>query len=228
VRFRANPLQTLVFNLRLTFPQPGNIIFGTETQQTMRFAMSQARVLTDHEQKRILAVVSQTKHAARNRMAFILSYQAGMRVGEIAALTIGDVFEADSKTVRSQIRLSSEITKGGHARVVFVSDRLRREIERYRATLSDSVKSERPLLQTQKHTAFSANTLCQLMGDLYQQAGLDGATSHSGRRWFITKLAHSGISAKVIMQLAGHKHLTTTQRYIEVNDDLMRAAVEVL
>ena len=83
-------------------------------------------------------------------------------------------------------------------------------------------------LQTQKRTAFSANTLCQLMGDLYEQAGLDGATSHSGRRWFITKLAHSGISAKVIMQLAGHKHLTTTQRYIEVNDDLMRAAVEVL
>jgi len=41
-------------------------------------------------------------------------------------------------------------------------------------------------------------------------------------------LPHSGISAKVIMQLSGHKHLTTTQRYIEVDDDLMRAAVEVL
>ena len=190
--------------------------------------MSQARVLTDHEQKRILAVVSQTKHAARNRMAFILSYQAGMRVGEIAALMIGDVFEADSKTVRSQIRLSSDITKCGHARVVFVSERLRRELERYRATLCDTVKQDRPLLQTQKRTAFSPNTLCQLMGDLYDAAGLDGATSQSGRRWFITKLAHSGISAKVIMQLAGHKHLTTTQRYIEVNDDLMRAAVEVI
>ena len=190
--------------------------------------MSQARVLTDHEHKRILAVVAQTKHAARNRMAFILSYQAGMRVGEIAALTIGDVFEADGRTVRSQIRLSSEITKGGHARVVFVSDRLRKELDRYRERLGENLKPERPLLMTQKRTPFSANTLCQLMGDLYEQAGLDGATSHSGRRWFITKLAHSGISAKVIMQLAGHKHLTTTQRYIEVNDDLMRAAVEVL
>ncbi len=190
--------------------------------------MSQARVLTDHEQKRILAVVAQTKHAARNRMAFILSYQAGMRVGEIAGLTVGDVFEADGRTVRSQIRLSSEITKGGHARVVFVSDRLRKEIERYRATLGDTVKPERQLLMTQKRTAFSANTLCQLMSDLYNNAGLDGATSHSGRRWFITKLAHSGISAKVIMQLAGHKHLTTTQKYIDVNDDLMRSAVELL
>ena len=190
--------------------------------------MSQARVLTDHEQKRILAVVSQTKHAARNRIAFILSYQAGMRVGEIAGLTIGDVFETDGTTVRSQIRLSSEITKGGHARVVFVSDRLRKELERYRQGLGENLKADRPLMMTQKRTAFSANTLCQLMGDLYGQAGLDGASSHSGRRWFITKLAHSGISPKVIMQLAGHQHLTTTQRYIEVNDDLMRAAVEVL
>ncbi|MEI7607143.1 MAG: site-specific integrase [Rhodospirillaceae bacterium] len=188
--------------------------------------MPQARVLTDHEQKRILAVVAQTKHAARNRMAFILSYQAGMRVGEIAGLTVGDVFEADGRTVRSQIRLSSEITKGGHARVVFVSDRLRKELERYRATLGEMLKPERPLLMTQKRTAFSANTLCQLMGDLYDAAGLEGASSHSGRRWFISRLAHSGISAKVIMQLAGHKHLTTTQRYIDVNDDLMRRAVQ--
>ncbi len=190
--------------------------------------MPQSRVLTDHEQKRILAVVAQTKHAARNRMAFILSYQAGMRVGEIASLTISDVFEADTTTVKSQIRLSSEVTKGGHARTVFVSDRLRKELDRYRERLGENLKPERPLLMTQKRTPFSANTLCQLMGDLYDAAGLDGATSHSGRRWFITKLAHSGISAKVIMQLAGHKHLTTTQRYIEVNDDLMRAAVEVL
>ena len=110
--------------------------------------MPQARVLTDHEQKRILAVVAQTKHAARNRMAFILSYQAGMRVGEIAALTIGDVFEADLKTVRSQIRLSSDITKGGHARVVFVSDRLRKELDRYRERLGENLKPERPLLMT--------------------------------------------------------------------------------
>lgn len=189
--------------------------------------MKQARVLTDAEQKRMLAVVAQGRHAARNRMAVMLSYLAGLRVGEIAALTWGDVLDGNG-AVREQVRLSAEITKGGHARVVFVNNRLRKEIERYRSGLGDAVKPARPLLLTQKRTAFSANTLCQLMGQLYEQAGLDGATSHSGRRWFITRLAHSGISPKVIMTLAGHKHLTTTQRYIEVNDELMRAAVDVL
>ena len=50
----------------------------------------------------------------------------------------------------------------------------------------------------------------------------------AGRRGFITKLAHSGISSKVIMELAGHKHLSTTQRYIYVNDQMKQAAVEVV
>lgn len=70
--------------------------------------------------------------------------------------------------------------------------------------------------------------LCQLMNRFYGAAGLDRATSHSGRRWFITKLANSGVGTKVIMTLAGHKHMTTTQRYIDVRDDMMKAAVELL
>lgn len=189
--------------------------------------MKQARVLTEQEQKRLLAVVAQGRYAVRNRMAVMLSYLAGLRVGEIAALTWGDLLDSNG-AVREQIRLAAEITKGGHARVVFVNDRLRKEIERYHGGMGREAKADTPLLLTQKRTPFSANTLCQLMGELYREAGLDGATSHSGRRWFITKLAHSGISPKVIMTLAGHKNLTTTQRYIEVNDELMRAAVDVL
>ena len=190
--------------------------------------MKQAKVPTEQEMKRLLAIVQQTSHAARNRMAIMLSYYGGMRVGEIAALTIGDVFDADGRT-REQIRLSAEITKGGHARVIFVNEKLAKEIDRYKITLGEKLPAaDRPLLMTQKRTAFSANTLCQLLGSIYNDAGIDGGSSHSGRRWFITRLAHSGVSPKVIMTLAGHKHLTTTQRYIDVNDEMMRAAVEVL
>ena len=58
-------------------------------------------------------------------------------------------------------------------------------------------------------------------------ATFTGATSHSGRRSFITKLASKGISARVLQELAGHKHLGTTQRYIDVNDDMLRKAVEL-
>lgn len=189
--------------------------------------MKQARVLTDAEFKRLLAVVMQMKHAGRNRVALMLSHLAGLRVGEIAALTVRDVIDGDGK-VREQLRLRAEITKGGHARVVFLNDKLRREIERYQMAWPEDRVADAPLLLTQKRTAFSANTLCQLIGQLYKNAGLDGATSHSGRRWFITRLAHSGVSPKVIMTLAGHRNLTTTQRYIDVRDEMMKAAVDLL
>lgn len=190
--------------------------------------MKQARVLTEQEQRRLLAVIADTRYAARNRMAFMLSYMGGLRVGEIAALKVGDVLDSEGR-VREQVRLSAAITKGGHARTAFVNDRLRKELERYTDSLSDKQRqSERPLLVTQKGKPFTANVLCQLMGGLYKQAGFDGASSHSGRRWFITKLAHNGVSAKVIMTLAGHKHLGTTQRYIDVNDDMLRKAVALI
>lgn len=190
--------------------------------------MRQARVLTEQEQRRLLAVVAGTRYAARNRMALMLSYLGGLRVGEIAGLKVGDVLDGDGK-VREQVRLSSKITKGGHARTVFVNERLRKEVERYVAELGDRQRQpDLPLLVTQKGKAFTANVLCQLLGNIYKLAGFDGASSHSGRRWFITKLAHNGVSAKVIMSLAGHKHLSTTQRYIDVNDDMLRRAVSLL
>jgi integrase/recombinase XerD len=189
--------------------------------------MKQARVPTEAEFKRLVAMASHGRYGARNRLALMLSYLAGLRVGEIASLQWGDLLDGEGK-VREQLRLSAAVTKGGHARVVFLNVRLRREIERYRDGLLQSPALLQPVLITQKRSAFSSNVLTQLMKGFYTQAGLDGGSSHSGRRWFITRLAHAGISPKAIMMLAGHRHLSTTQRYIDVNDEMMRAAVEVL
>jgi integrase/recombinase XerD len=189
--------------------------------------MSQAKVLNEHELKRVLSVVAQDRYAARNRVALALSFYAGLRVGEIASLKLRDVVDRDGH-VRDEIRLLAGYTKGKQARTAFVNRRLHKELQRYVAGLPDNVSQNRALLVTQKGSAFSPNTLCQLFSQIYARAGIDGASSHSGRRWFITQLAHKGTSAKVIMTLAGHKHLSTTQRYIEVNDQMMREAVEQL
>ena len=52
-------------------------------------------------------------------------------------------------------------------------------------------------------------------------------TSHSGRRTFITNLAAKGIGVRVLAELAAHSSIATTQRYIDVNDEQLRAAVEL-
>ena len=189
--------------------------------------MKQARVPTETELKRLFATTATGKHAGRNRAAVALSYYAGLRVGEIAALVWQDVVDRDGR-VRELIQLRAETTKTDDSRAVFISERLRKELTQYVKSVKERPLSDSPFLPTQQKTAFSANTLCKLFGQLYHEAGIDGASSHSGRRWFITRLAHSGISPKVIMELAGHANLTTTQRYIECTPDMMKAAVEVL
>ena len=80
----------------------------------------------------------------------------------------------------------------------------------------------------QKRAPFSANKIIQLFGELYNRGGVDSASSSCCGRSFITKMAHKGISPKVIMMLAGHKHLGTTQRYIEVNEEMLKLPMEVI
>ena len=189
--------------------------------------MKQAKVLTEAEMKRLLAVVGNDRHPERNRLAVMMSHLAGLRVGEIAALRISDLVHGEGR-VRDQLRSSPAQTKGRVSRTIFLNRRLQREIRRYLDSFPALPAPESALLRSQKSGSYSANTLCQLFGELYRRAGIDGASSHSGRRSFNSKLAQSGVSAKVIMGLAGHRHLGTTQRYFEVNDEMKRAAVEIL
>ena len=189
--------------------------------------MKQAKVLTEAERKRLLAVIAKDRHSERNRLAVMLSFLTGLRVGGIATLKLSDVVDGEGR-VRDQLRLNPAYTKGGESRTIFVNKRLQREIRRYLDSLSAFPAPKSALLPSQKGGPFSANTLCQLFGELYRRAGIDGASSHSGRRWHISRLAHAGISPKVIMELAGHKNLSTLQRYIAVTDEMKRATVEVL
>lgn len=189
--------------------------------------MKQARVLSDTELKRVFAVVAQGQHAARNRALVMLSHYAGLRVGEIATLRWSDLLEPNGEIAR-QFLLRAAYTKTNEARTVHISGKLARELAAYESCFTQEPKRSAPVIASQKGGAFSPNSLCQLLGRIYADTGIVGASSHSGRRWFITKLAHSGTSPKVIMTLVGHRSLATTQRYIDVNDQMMAAAIDRL
>ena len=73
--------------------------------------MAQASVLSDADIRRVFRIIETTRHAERNRLAFVLSIYAGMRIGEIAALTIDDVATAQ-REARREIKLAAHQTKG--------------------------------------------------------------------------------------------------------------------
>ena len=49
--------------------------------------MAQAKVITEQELKRALAIIAGRRHADRDRLALLLSHLAGMSVYEVAAFT---------------------------------------------------------------------------------------------------------------------------------------------
>jgi integrase/recombinase XerD len=149
-----------------------------------------------------------------------------MRVGEISSLRIRDVVNSDGR-VRAEIRLSADQTKGRHPRTVFLPERLQIELQRY-IDMRQPLKSEAPLFVTSGRKAFSANVMTQHFHYLFKRAGVAGASSHSMRRTFITTLASKGIGVRVLASLAGHRSISVTQRYIDVNDDMKRRAVELV
>ena len=191
--------------------------------------MAQARALNTVEMEQVLAHVNAGRHAHRNRCFILLTHLAGMRVGEVASLRWVDVLTADGH-IKEEIRLLPEMTKGKHARTVFVSTRLREELQRYADIYRRSAPMDCPLFYSQKgaRTGFTANSLTQTIAKLYRGAGLDGATSHSGRRTFLTNLANKGTAIHILKTLAGHRSISTTAAYLYSSPSQLKAAVELV
>ena len=190
--------------------------------------MAQAKTLSSTEIERVLAHIDTRKHAARNRAMVLLTHWAGLRIGEVACLRWSDVLTTDG-AVKDEIRLLPDMTKGRHARTVFVSAKLKAELQAY-ANTAKCIDRSYPFFATQKSIkeGFSANSLTQTLALLYKGAGLEGASSHSGRRGFLTNLAEKGVSVRVMMALAGHANMATTQRYIDLRPGVLRNAVELV
>jgi integrase/recombinase XerD len=108
-----------------------------------------------------------------------------------------------------------------------VNDKLRTEFASYLHAYKVKDRTQ-PLFYTEKRSGFTANTLTQWYFWLYKKSGVSSASSHSGRRTFITNLANKGVGVRVLASLAGHKSINTTQIYIETNDEIKRNAVELI
>ena len=189
--------------------------------------MAQAKTLSEAELDRLLSTIRKTLYSRRNKVMVLLTYWAGMRVGEVAALRLEDVTNPDG-SVKAEIYLSADQTKGAKGRIVMIPTRLIEELSSYIAQERFKTRQD-PLFRSQKGLkGFSADSLTHLFKKFYIRSGLENGSSHSGRRTFITNLASKGVSARVLQELAGHKNLSTTQRYIDVNDDMKRKALELI
>jgi len=190
--------------------------------------LATAKALTAAEVQQVLDYTAKHNYAQRNKLMFLMTVAAGLRVGEVACLTIGDVRNEDG-TVSGEVFLAADRVKHGHARTVYINTRLQAELAEY-INERKWLDGTQPLFCTHRgpRRAFSPNTLAQHFHYVYKRVGIKQGSSHSGRKTFLTSLASQGISVFVLASLAGHKSITTTQKYVTVNADMNRRAVELV
>ncbi|RNC77108.1 site-specific integrase [Piscirickettsiaceae bacterium NZ-RLO2] len=187
----------------------------------------QAKVLTSKEFKRLLNITAQGPYPKRNLALLYISFYLGLRVKEIAALTVGDIQNIETGELHETVNLSSDMTKGGKQRHIYITHaKLVKYLEDYLAELKELARypylETAPLFRSRNGNSFSPNSLQQVFARLYQEAGIVGASSHSGRRTYATRLAEKGVDLKALSTLMGHASVQMTARYVSDNPERLK------
>jgi integrase len=89
-----------------------------------------------------------------------------------------------------------------------------------------------PIIVSQRGDAMRPVSVVNWFAAAYREVRLDGCSSHSGRRTFITRAARlvhkAGGSLRDVQLLAGHRSIQTTQRYIDGDTEVQRKLVAMI
>jgi integrase/recombinase XerD len=193
-----------------------------------------AKVPSPEEMKRLFKILSSTKNPVRDKLIVLFSYGLGLRALEIASIKLWQLFRPDG-SIKQELHLTR--TKADKPRTIYLPDEAAdkrvyetlREYFEIRKTKSPwTLTPESPLFITQHGGAFTNRSMQKRFEQIYAMAGIDGASSHSGRRSFATKLIEGGADIKAVSTLMGHSSIHMTEIYVQDNPDRLKNMVSNL
>ena len=162
----------------------------------------------------------------RDKALIMAMYSAGLRIGEVVTLRIGDISRALDE---------AKITgKGGKQRYLFFSDEARQAIADYLPERKERLKaagasgSEGELFISRKGKPISIPGVRWIISRYAKLAGTMTAAHgknihpHALRHSFATHLVNSGCDVRVVQEMLGHSSISTTQRYTHINIEKMK------
>jgi integrase/recombinase XerD len=153
--------------------------------------------------------------------------KAGLRAAEIANLTWDMVIDPNGE-VASHLGLRDHAAKKGSGRIIPLNPALRAALIELRSFEARSG----PIVRSERGGKMSALSIVVWFRRAYKALGLEGYSSHSGRRTFITRAARlvhkAGGSLRDVQLLAGHRSIQTTQRYIDGDTEAQRRLVSLI
>ena len=196
-----------------------------------------AKPLIDRQIRALISHVErETRFPERNRVIVLLSFKAGFRAKEIASLTWSMITDAEG-AIADAISLQNSASKGKHGgRIIPMHADLREALKSLHAHEYEKgrVKPEAFVITLAKGNTDQtsrANSIHFLFNkDWFKKLEFSGASSHSGRRTFITSAARKvsmvGGSLRDVQALAGHSSIQTTQRYVDTDPEAQRRLID--
>jgi site-specific recombinase XerD len=198
-------LQTLRLFFDYLINEEGVDMINPVTKVSLRLPKPLPRCLTDDQVNTLSAVITDP----RDRAMFTLMLRCGLRVEEVAHLTV------DAVEYRKR-RIFVAQGKGAKDRVVYLSDDARAALESYLTTRVSKVKG---LFLVQKGPLtgepISVRGIQKRIEYYARKSGLH-VSCHRLRHTFATQLLNADAALATIQDLLGHEHITTTQRYCRV------------
>lgn len=165
-------------------------------------------------------------HAERNLLICLLLLDAGLRVGELVRLIIGNVWFNNEPALSLEIR--ADTTKTRTARTIPITERTRLAILKYSKGRNDPLFASpgRWLFETgdlQQHiTTRQVERIIRTAG----QAALGiRVHPHMLRHTFATRLMQKA-NIRIVQALLGHKSLQSTQIYTHPNNQDLKKAID--
>lgn len=191
-------------------------------------AGKQAKILAADQIDNLLLFAETTRYPLRDRVIVLLSVKAGLRAAEIANLTWEMVLDPNGG-IGSSLELRDCAAKKGHGRIIPLHKELRDALA---TLLRDQCSGSLPIVQSERGSKMRARSIVIWFSRAYRAIGLEGCSSHSGRRTFITRAARlvhkTGGSLRDVQLLAGHRSIQTTQGYIDGDTDAQRKLVSLI
>ena len=175
----------------------------------------QAKILTDSEIASIFGELSK-----RDRAIFAICLYGACRISEALSVRVNDISNG-------VITLRKNSTKGKKgSRSIPVSPNLATILNEY----IDSIASPNDFLFPGR---FKTKPLTTAYADLVlrqacDRLGFKGISTHSFRRTALTRMHAAGVPLRTIQRISGHSSLAALAFYLEVTDENVRDAVNLI
>jgi integrase/recombinase XerD len=155
----------------------------------------------------------------RDRACFELMYATGMRVSELANLTLSDI-DINLGVIRC-------LGKGQKERIIPMGRLARSALSAYLQEARPKLlkeKDSKHIFLSKQGSRISRQMIWKLMRHYALLAGIKKEVSpHTLRHSFATHLLERGADLRIVQELLGHSNISTTQIYTHVNKDRLKS-----